>query len=367
MSLPYLSARFSGMTVIVLAAVGIFAVLLVWRLIKNGRARIPALVLGAYIFVVGALTLSGNPGGDIPIADRIGSFSLAPLIFTIRFNVPYLYLQYIVNVLLFVPLGILIPAVNARLGTYGRILLLGFGMSVTIEMLQLLLPGSNRIFDPIDIVCNTIGVLLGYSLFVLWLVRRTGGTLGARIGALIVCITIGLTFFVRPFLVFPDDLPMADSGYGLPHKIDAARGAHVDGASSLPVVDIEPKHDAGRSLQHGLWDPAAVRTDDDSASARDDHPICSFDDALKRARAGAIVEAYLPVAFYWQQPETVEVTSAQTLYAENKAENRLVPVWYLEVDIISCSGQMPPGWADQLTAEDRDEDMGQAFLVVPAL
>lgn len=71
------------------------------------------------------------------------------------------------NVLLFVPLGALVPLVSGRMGL-GRTVLTGFLASLGIEVLQFvadLLFSIRRVADVDDLIANTAGVLIGYAVF----------------------------------------------------------------------------------------------------------------------------------------------------------------------------------------------------------
>ena len=101
-------------------------------------------------------------------------------IFPPRINlIPFLYItdyevkrealiNIIGNVSLFIPTGIILPILYKRLNSFWKVLLAGVGISLCIEVLQLLLP--NSVTDIDDLILNTAGVVIGYALFSL--VRR---------------------------------------------------------------------------------------------------------------------------------------------------------------------------------------------------
>ncbi|WP_122819081.1 VanZ family protein [Nocardioides pantholopis] len=88
----------------------------------------------------------------------------------------------ILNIALFVPLGLLLPLV-ARVGSARRALAWGLVVSLVIETVQLaaaLTVSPGRIADVDDLIGNTLGAVLGYATFRL-LVRIPGvGRLAAR-------------------------------------------------------------------------------------------------------------------------------------------------------------------------------------------
>jgi glycopeptide antibiotics resistance protein len=79
-------------------------------------------------------------------------------------------LNLIGNTAMFVPLGIVWPAVFKKLNTHLKVMFAGFGVSLTIEVLQL--PFFGRSTDIDDLVLNTLGFLLGYGIYLL--VKRLG-------------------------------------------------------------------------------------------------------------------------------------------------------------------------------------------------
>lgn len=78
-------------------------------------------------------------------------------------------LNLIGNAAMFIPLGIVWPAVFKRLNTHGKVIAAGVGISLTIEILQL--PFFNRATDIDDLILNSAGFLMGYGIY-LAVVRR---------------------------------------------------------------------------------------------------------------------------------------------------------------------------------------------------
>ena len=69
------------------------------------------------------------------------------------------------NTLMFLPLGIVWPAVFKQLDTHRKAILAGIGTSLAIEILQL--PFCSRLSDVDDLILNSLGYLMGYSIYVL--------------------------------------------------------------------------------------------------------------------------------------------------------------------------------------------------------
>lgn len=83
----------------------------------------------------------------------------------------HVMLNLLGNVVCFIPFGFVIPILTQK-QTALRMLLLGMSASVLVELLQLV--SMLGTFDVDDIILNTLGVLIGYVLFVIGrgIVRR---------------------------------------------------------------------------------------------------------------------------------------------------------------------------------------------------
>ena len=72
-------------------------------------------------------------------------------------------LNFIGNTAMFIPLGIVWPAVFKKLNTHWKVIVAGFGISLVIEVLQL--PFFDRASDIDDLILNTFGFLVGYRIY----------------------------------------------------------------------------------------------------------------------------------------------------------------------------------------------------------
>ena len=72
---------------------------------------------------------------------------------------------YILNIVLFVPLGLLVPIIWKKLSKFPDILATGFLFTILIEVSQLL---NNRRTDIDDIILNVLGAVVGFGLFKLF-------------------------------------------------------------------------------------------------------------------------------------------------------------------------------------------------------
>lgn len=72
--------------------------------------------------------------------------------------------EYILNVILFVPFGFLLPLNWKRLERWYLTFFSGFFLSMSIEVSQLF---NNRVTDIDDLTMNTVGTMVGYLIFLL--------------------------------------------------------------------------------------------------------------------------------------------------------------------------------------------------------
>ena len=75
--------------------------------------------------------------------------------------------EIILNILLFMPFGYLLPVINERMRFWWKILLVGFGFSLAIELIQFVT--HMGCFDVADLMHNTIGSILGFWVYRKWL------------------------------------------------------------------------------------------------------------------------------------------------------------------------------------------------------
>lgn len=82
----------------------------------------------------------------------------------------------ILNILMFVPFGFLFPILSKKLSEFWKVALAGFCFTCIIEVLQLVL--DKGIFEPDDIMGNTLGAMIGYGAHVLciWIVSNLSRT-----------------------------------------------------------------------------------------------------------------------------------------------------------------------------------------------
>ncbi len=77
-------------------------------------------------------------------------------------DTPYFIINFLGNIGIFVPIGLMLPLLWRLTG--GQVIALGAGISLFVETAQLILPRST---DIDDLILNTVGVILGFLLYLI--------------------------------------------------------------------------------------------------------------------------------------------------------------------------------------------------------
>ena len=129
-------------------------------LITDRLALASRILLPVYLLVVGFIVFA--PSDDATQVTGVVAVAARLLgVFQIPFEPAYVVLEFVANIALFVPFGILVRLAFAR-PRWWAIALLGFASTVSIELIQLALP--TRFSTVSDVVANTLGTLLGLLL-----------------------------------------------------------------------------------------------------------------------------------------------------------------------------------------------------------
>ena len=156
-----------GMVVILAYIVGSLLVLNKQNRKVSRLWFISSIILGVYLIVIFAVTISPVYG-----------FQLHPDVIAINLipgkalgDMGQNPLNFFGNILMFMPLGFLLPLISNRMQRLFPVTLLGFMMSFMIEFLQLFL---ERGTDIDDLILNTIGTVLGFAVSVIAFRRISG-------------------------------------------------------------------------------------------------------------------------------------------------------------------------------------------------
>lgn len=119
-----------------------------------------ALVVIFAIYIFGVFYVTG--AGTIYDLLRIG-LEYTVIINPIPFSNDVSVTGYALNIILFVPFGILVPLIWKRLDNWKSVLLSGLGLVVIIELSQLC---NYRATDIDDVIMNMLGTVVGYLIFI---------------------------------------------------------------------------------------------------------------------------------------------------------------------------------------------------------
>lgn len=149
---------------------------------RRSRSRSRLLVASLlYVAVVLVVTLGPQPldsGRSAGLATAIELLSAAT-----HLDVGYSDVEFLANVAMFVPFGVLVALWLARRHCLIA-LASGFVMSAGVEIAQIFIPG--RVADTRDLVANTIGTMLGIALLAASrpaAARTSGSSASTRAGA----------------------------------------------------------------------------------------------------------------------------------------------------------------------------------------
>ena len=127
-------------------------VFIAWKGLKTGCRYSVALLLLEYIFVLFCSTVIFRVSGETR------HYNFHPFW---SYDRPDLLVENIMNVVVFVPVGLLLGIAFKQM-TWWKALLIGCGISVTIEALQLFfLRGFSEVDD---VMHNTVGCLIGFGI-----------------------------------------------------------------------------------------------------------------------------------------------------------------------------------------------------------
>ncbi|MET4225654.1 VanZ family protein [Oerskovia enterophila] len=138
---------------------------LMWSLLRSGRFSVPraAVALALCVYAAGIVANTIFPIFlDKPVSTSSWGSHLAVVPFT-----DYEIADAVMNVLVFVPVGVLVPLLTAR-ASWRRVVAAAAVLSLTIEVTQLVtahLLGGGHIADVNDLLFNITGGAVGFAVF----------------------------------------------------------------------------------------------------------------------------------------------------------------------------------------------------------
>ena len=163
--------------VVAISAVWLVIRAIRWIRDKKFSIKRELALLLVYICIVVVVRFTFCPFGKVdgrPLSLLFDKDRIFPLWVNLR---PFIYLfdyptrrqallNLIGNIAMFIPLGVVWPAVFRKLDTHFKVIAAGMGVSLCIEILQL--PFFGRASDIDDLILNTTGFLIGYGIYLLF-------------------------------------------------------------------------------------------------------------------------------------------------------------------------------------------------------
>ena len=103
----------------------------------------------------------------------------------------------ILNVALFVPLGLFLPMLWQKYRTLKYTAGFGFCLSLLIELIQML---TFRATDVNDLITNVLGTLTGFFLAMPIVAKKPAAGERSRDAFILLSLSFGVMFFIHPFL-----------------------------------------------------------------------------------------------------------------------------------------------------------------------
>lgn len=152
---------YEGLTVILPFLITFVILSFIYRHKKIPQTKKKFLLLLVFIiYIFGAFYFTGV--GTIFDIQRHGMQLKSDQVNLLPFSREIDVVEYILNILLFIPLGFLLPIIWPNTNKIKRVVLSGVSFSLLIELSQLF---TNRRTDIDDVLMNILGTILGYLLF----------------------------------------------------------------------------------------------------------------------------------------------------------------------------------------------------------
>lgn len=198
-----------------------------------GRAVLILMLVG-YLAVVLAATVLRTSGGRGLNLHLFLSWREAWNQFTLK-----LWLNILLNIAMFVPLGILLPLLWKRFEKWQWTFAAGFGLSLSIELMQMV---TGNLTDVDDLMHNTLGAVLGWCAVMLALrLKRREPKRALRCLAVPLCTAavfggVFLTYSLQEF----GNLEFAPTYRADTKNVEWSLECSLEGGKTAPVYSLEP-------------------------------------------------------------------------------------------------------------------------------
>ena len=158
-NLYYEMPEYVYVCLLIALCIGLMALLFVGG-IKSRFKYVAVLLLIEYVLLVLCSTVVFRSGTEIQGHNFLPFWS-----YTMKEEWEKLLLENILNVLVFIPIGLLLGC-GFRTMNWRGVMLIGVGLSVIIEVLQFVLGRGFSELD--DVIHNTLGCMIGYGVYKLF-------------------------------------------------------------------------------------------------------------------------------------------------------------------------------------------------------
>lgn len=148
-------------------------------------------VIFMFLYLSAMMSVVGMPGIKHLLIDMNCNFIPLKDIFSSPMG-------YILNIILFIPLGFFLPILYKKYRNFKEVTRLGFLISLFIEIMQLF---SHRATDIDDLITNTFGTIIGYLIFKIFIKNKVDIKKESKYELPIIMGTAFATMFlIRPFI-----------------------------------------------------------------------------------------------------------------------------------------------------------------------
>lgn len=135
-------------------------IILQFTILKEAELKRKFIIIIFILYLIGVYLVVGIPNINNITFDF--SINIIPILDIVNSPINYMR-NTILNIILFIPLGFMSPIIWKNYRSIKKVVLLGLGMSLIIEVLQIF---TYRLTDIDDLITNTLGALIGYLLSV---------------------------------------------------------------------------------------------------------------------------------------------------------------------------------------------------------
>jgi len=254
------------------------------------------------LYFVGLMYVSfyPNPARETQAEQFSSVTPFVGIYYAFKYHITHTMLQYFLNILLYIPFGILVPIIFKKVFNYGRMIVRAGIFIVVVECLQWILPFSNRIFDMEDILCNMLGVIVGFSIYILF--KKVLSEKQYKF--LLVCAPI-----IAAFVIFIVDPVVSDP----PYRVRMFGSSMFSAKEYTFVGDAVEYPDRAVIYKNGV-------------PYKEIKPV-ALEDAVKRCQYEVIILLYTEGI---DHPDKIEIHSAVLTTSQSFDESYLVPAWSFE-------------------------------------